>query len=85
MTGEIIVESGISWLRDELIRRADARIDYLKDGIAEGVPLHEYQAMVGRYKEAKRQRNIDIPEIFADFDAADAADDSDELEELSDD
>jgi len=83
--GEIIVESGLSWLHDKLISVASERCDHLKDGIAEGVPMNEYAAMVGRYKEAKRWRDIEIPEIFDTFQKAD--DDSferDGLEEMND-
>jgi len=67
MGGTIEVVTGVSWLHDKLRQIAQDRIDVLKDGIAEGVPLHEYQAMVGRYKEAKRLLNITLPEIFEEF------------------
>ncbi len=80
---EITVVSGVSWLHDTLRERAQERIDVLQEGIAEGVPLHEYQAMVGRYKEAKRQINIVLPELFEEFYQAETESD-DELEELKD-
>ena len=80
---DVKVESGVSWLHDKLRAEAQDRIDILKEGIAEGVPLHEYQAMVGRYKEAKRQLSIVLPEIFADFYQAEE-DEGDELGELDD-
>ena len=85
MEGEIIVESGVSWLRDELQKTANERLEHLREGIAEGVPLHEYSAMVGRYKEAKRWANIIFPEIFAEFqNADDNAFEQDGLEEMED-
>ena len=77
------IVSGVSWLHDTLRERAQERVDALKEGIAEGVPLHEYSAMVGRYKEAKRQLTIVLPELFEDFYAAES-DAEDELEELKD-
>ncbi len=83
--GEIIVEGGLSWLRDKLEEIAADRCEHLKSGIADGVPLHEYGGMCGRYREAKRWRDIEIPELFAEFDKAD--DDSfeaDGLEEMKD-
>jgi hypothetical protein len=80
---EVAVPSGVSWLHDELVALATERVENLKDGIAEGVPLHEYPAMVGRYKEAKRQLSIVIPELFEKFYVADESEDS-SLEELND-
>ena len=83
--GVIQVESGLSWLHDKLISVANERCEHLKEGIAAGVPLHEYTAMVGRYREAKLWRDIEIPEIFDTFQKAD--DDSferDGLEEMND-
>jgi len=80
---EVAIPSGVSWLHDELVSRAQERVDILKDGIAEGVPLHEYAGMVGRYKEAKRQLTIVIPELFEEFHVAEESDDS-SLEELED-
>jgi len=83
MGGEIEVVTGVSWLHDKLRQVAQDRIDILKEGIADGVPLHEYQAMVGRYKEAKRQLSIVLPEIFTEFYQAEEAVDE-ELGELED-
>jgi hypothetical protein len=84
--GEIIVESGVSWLRDTLMKVAQERLDLLTEGIADGVPLHEYTAMVGRRKEAKRWVNITLPELFIQFqEADDAAFEQDGLEEMPDD
>ena len=80
---DITVVSGVSWLHDQLRERAQDRIDLLKEGLAEGVPLHEYQAMVGRYKEAKRQLTIVLPELFTEFYQAEKESDE-ELEELTD-
>lgn len=83
MEGEIIVESGVSWLRDTLMKMAEDRVEFLKEGIADGVPLHEYGGMVGRYKEAKRLLNISLPEIFEQFQQADDdAFEQDGLEEM---
>jgi len=81
MGGEVVVPSGVSWLHDRLKEMGTERVEYLKEGIAEGVPLHEYQAMVGRYKEAKRVLSIILPELFEEFYSAEQADDE-ELEEL---
>jgi len=78
------IPSGVSWLYDQLVERAADRVVSLQEGIAEGVPIHEYQAMVGRYKETKRWLHIEIPEIFEAFNVESEADD-DELEEISDD
>lgn len=80
---EVAIPSGVSWLHDKLVEQAEDRVEILKEGIAEGVPLHEYQAMVGRYKEAKRQLTIVIPELFEEFHVADESEDS-SLEELED-
>lgn len=86
MAGEIIVESGLSWLRDKLIQIAEDRCEALREGIADGVPLHEYSAMVGRYKEAKRLLNITLPDLFAEFDKADEDSfEQDDLAEMKDD
>jgi len=85
MAGEIIVESGVSWLRDKLNQVAQDRLDFLTEGIADGVPLHEYTAMVGRRKEAKRWVDFVLTEIFQEFQQADdAALESDGLEEMPD-
>lgn len=83
MGGEIEVVTGVSWLHDKLREVAQERIEVLREGIAEGVPLHEYQAMVGRYKEAKRQLSIVLPETFTEFYQAEEAADE-ELGELED-
>lgn len=83
MTGEIIVESGLSWLRDRITQAATDRCTILQEGIADGVPQEEYRQMVGRYREAKRWRDIIIPEIFDEFQQADdAAFEQDALEEM---
>lgn len=81
---DVHVASGVSWLKDKLISMAQERIDNLKEGIAEGVPLHEYAAMVGRYKEAKRALSITIPELFEEFEILDEMEEDDGLEELKD-
>lgn len=78
---EVAIPSGISWLHDRMIRMAEERVETLKEGIAEGVPLHEYGGMVGRYKEAKRQLSIVIPELFEEFNVMDD-DEEDGLEDL---
>ena len=83
MAGELEVVTGVSWLHDKLRKKAEERIAILQEGIADGVPLHEYQAMVGRYKEAKRQLSIVLPEIFTEFYQAEESADE-ELGELED-
>ena len=80
---EAAVPSGVSWLHDRMVAKATERVELLKEGIADGVPIHEYQAMVGRYKEAKRQLTFVIPELFEDFYVADESEES-SLEELED-
>lgn len=81
--GEIIVGSGISWIYDKLRAVAQERLDILTEGIAEGVPLHEYGAMVGRRKEAKRWVDFVLQEIFTEFQQAEEASlDDDGLEEM---
>lgn len=83
---EIIVGSGISWIYDKLRAVAKDRLDILTEGIADGVPLHEYGAMVGRRKEAKRWVDFVLQEIFAEFQQAEEASmEEDGLEELPDD
>lgn len=76
--------SGISWLHDTLLQRAKDRLDFLKDGLAEGVPDVEYRQMVGRCQELKRLIKIDIPELFEDFYKSDADEESSdgELKEM---
>jgi hypothetical protein len=81
--GEIIVGSGISWIYDKLRAVAQERLDILTEGIAEGVPLHEYGAMVGRRKEAKRWVDFVLQEIFTEFQQAEESSlDDDGLEEM---
>ncbi len=81
--GEIIVGSGISWIYDKLRAVAQERLDVLTEGIAEGVPLHEYGAMVGRRKEAKRWVDFVLQEVFAEFQQAEESSlDADGLEEM---
>ncbi len=81
--GEIIVGSGISWIYDKLRAVAQERLDVLTEGIAEGVPLHEYGAMVGRRKEAKRWVDFVLQEVFAEFQQAEESSlDDDGLEEM---
>ncbi len=83
--GQIIVGSGISWLLDTLMTKAQDRLDLLTEGIADGVPLHEYGAMVGRRKEAKRWVDFMIKEVFEEFQQAEEASlDDDGLEEMPD-
>lgn len=83
--GKIIIGSGISWLLDTLQAKAEERLAYLKDGIAEGVPRDEYEQMVGRYKEAKRWKSFVIYETFAEFQQAeDSSLEEDGLQEMSD-
>lgn len=71
------MQSGISWLHDTLLQRAQDRLDHLKDGLSEGVPIEEYRQVVGRCKELKRLINIDIPELFTDFYQSDTEEDDD--------
>jgi len=80
---EIRVASGVSWLQSQLTALAEDRVATLQEGIAEGVPLEEYRQMVGRYKEAKRQLTIVIPELFKEFYQAEETEDE-ELGELKD-
>ena len=83
---EIIVGSGISWIYDKLRAVAKDRLDILTEGIAEGVPLHEYGAMVGRRKEAKRWVDFVLLEIFEEFQKAEESSlDEDGLAEMPDD
>ncbi len=83
--GEIIVGSGVSWLLDTLKAKAQDRLDLLTEGIADGVPLHEYGAMVGRRKEAKRWVDFMISEVFEEFQQAEEASlDEDGLAEMPD-
>lgn len=79
---DVHVASGVSWLKDKLIQILEERVEFLKEGIAEGVPLHEYQAMVGRYKEAKRQLSVHVVELFEEFEILDEMEEDDGLEEL---
>ena len=82
-TDEIVSGSGISWLLGTLQAKAEDRLEYLKEGIAEGVPREEYEQMVGRYKEAKRWRDFMFKETFAEFQQAEeSALEDDELEEM---
>jgi len=84
--GKIIIGSGVSWLLEKLQRVAQDRLDYLTEGIADGVPLHEYGPMVGRRKEAKRWVSFMISEVFEEFQQAeDSALEDDGLEEMPDD
>ena len=81
--GQIVVESGISWLLATLQARAEDRLAHLREGIAEGVPMEEYQQLVGRYKEAKRWKEFMISEVFEEFQKAeDSALEEDGLEEM---
>ncbi len=81
--GEIIVGSGISWIYDKLRAVAKERLDILTEGIADGVPLHEYGPLVGRRKEAKRWVDFVLKEIFEEFQNAEEASlDEDGLEEM---
>lgn len=83
--GKIVVGSGISWLLEKLKSVAEDRVAFLQEGCADGVPLEEYAAMVGRYKEAKRWREFVISEIFEEFQQAeDNALENDGLEEMPD-
>lgn len=85
-TDEIIAGSGISWLLETLQAKAIERLEFLKEGIAEGVPREEYEQMVGRYKEAKRWRDFMFKETFEEFQQIeDSALENDELEEMPDD
>lgn len=70
-----MVISGVSWLHDTLLQRAQDRLNNLKDGLSEGVPEVEYRQFVGRCKELKRLIEIDIPELFEDFYSSDAEED----------
>lgn len=70
--------SNISWLHDQLLKRATERLELLKDGLAEGVPTEEYRQIVGRCKELKRLIGIDIPELFTDFYSSDSDDTGDD-------
>ena len=82
----IEVNSGVSWLLDRLKTIAQDRLDLLTEGIADGVPLHEYGAMVGRRKEAKRWVAFMISEVFEEFQQAeDSALEDEGLEEMPDD
>lgn len=82
----IVVNSGVSWLLDRLKAVAKERLDILTEGISDGVPLHEYGAMLGRRKEAKRWVDFTISEIFEEFQKAeDSALEEDGLEEMPDD
>jgi len=84
--GKIIVGSGISWIYDKLRAVAQERVDILTEGIADGVPLHEYGAMVGRRKEARRWVDFVLQEIFQEFQQAEEASlDDDGLAEMPDD
>ena len=84
-TDEIVVGSGISWLLETLQAKAVDRLEYLKEGIAEGVPRDEYEQMVGRYKEAKRWRDFMFKETFEEFQQAEESSlEDDPLEEMPD-
>jgi len=82
---EIVIASGISWLLHRFRREAEDRLEYLKEGIAEGIPREEYEQMVGRYKEAKRWHTFVIAEVFEEFQSAeDDALEAEPLEEMPD-
>jgi len=85
MGGNIEVVSGVSWLHDKLREIMTERMEFLKEGIADGVPQDDYRCMVGRYKEAKRFVGITLPELFTEFYQSSDEGESDELEEISDD
>jgi len=81
--GQIQIDSGVSWLMNRLQGYATERMEFLKEGIAEGVPRAEYEAMVGRYKEAKRWRTFVIEDIFGEFQQTEESQLEDEgLEEM---
>jgi len=83
---QIIVGSGVSWLLEKLQQKALDRLEHLKEGIADGVPRDEYEAMCGRYAEAKRWHKFMISEVFEEFQQAeDNSLEDDDLEEMSDD
>ena len=74
--------SGVSWLHDTLKSTLTDRMEFLKEGVANGIAsVDEYRAMCGRYHEAKRMLEITIPEIFTDFYQAEETEDE-ELGEL---
>jgi len=84
--GKITIDSGVSWLLAKMQDYATDRLEFLKEGIADGVPLEEYAAMVGRYKEAKRWKQFVIEDIFAEFQQAEESQLEDEgLAEMPDD
>lgn len=84
-TDEIVVGSGISWLLETLQAKAVDRLEFLKEGIAEGVPRDEYEQIVGRYKEAKRWRDFMFKETFEEFQQAEESSlEDDPLEEMPD-
>ena len=84
--GQIVVDSGISWLLERMQTEASERLEYLKEGIAEGVPRDEYEQMVGRYREAKRWHKFGIEDIFEEFQKTEESQLEDEgLEEMPDD
>lgn len=85
-TDEIVSGGGISWLLETLQGKAVERLEFLKEGIAEGVPREEYEQMVGRYKEAKRWRDFMFKDTFDEFQQAEeSALEDDELEEMPED
>lgn len=77
--GQIRTDSGISWLHDTLIQRANARREDLKEKIARGAPIHEYTQLVGRCEELRRFISIDVPELFSDFYQSDAEEGEDDV------
>ena len=80
---EINVGSGVSWLLEALQIKAKERMEYLKEGIAEGVPQSEYEQLVGRYRESKRWYTFMVSDTFAEFQQMEEASlDNDELEEM---
>lgn len=84
--GQIEVASSVSWLLENLQMKAEERLEFLKEGIAEGVPREEYEQMVGRYKEAKRWKEFMFADTFAEFQAAEESVlEDDGLEEMPDD
>ena len=84
--GKVIAGSGVSWLLEQLQQKAYERMEYLKEGIAEGIPRDEYEQMVGRYKEAKRWHDFMFSETFAEFQQAEESVlEDDVLEEMPDD
>ncbi len=67
MGGNIEVVTGISWFHDKLLEIMTARSEFLKEGIARGVPTEEYRMMVGKYREVQRFIQNTLPELFEEF------------------